>query len=58
MSYASTPRSQEREGQDAELLPLPRRVRLPVTERLPISLKDALLRHYGHQLAITARKPG
>jgi ubiquinone/menaquinone biosynthesis C-methylase UbiE len=44
-------------GQDAELLPLPRRVRLPITERLPIGLKDSLLRRYGHQLAIVASKP-
>jgi ubiquinone/menaquinone biosynthesis C-methylase UbiE len=43
-------------GQDAELLPLPRRVRLPVTERLPLRLKDWLLRRVGHQLAITAVK--
>jgi ubiquinone/menaquinone biosynthesis C-methylase UbiE len=44
-------------GQDAELLPLPRRVRLPITERLPQHLKDSLLRRYGHQLGITAVKP-
>jgi ubiquinone/menaquinone biosynthesis C-methylase UbiE len=44
-------------GQDAELLPLPRRVRLPITERLPQSLKDPLLRRFGHQLAISAVKP-
>jgi ubiquinone/menaquinone biosynthesis C-methylase UbiE len=44
-------------GQDAELLPLPRRVRLPITERLPRRLKDPLLRRFGHQLAITAHKP-
>jgi len=44
-------------GQDAELLPLPRRVRVPITERLPLALKDTLLRRYGHQLAITAVKP-
>ncbi|MEP6811498.1 MAG: class I SAM-dependent methyltransferase [Actinomycetota bacterium] len=44
-------------GQDAELLPLPRRVRVPITERLPLPLKDTLLRRYGHQLAITAVKP-
>lgn len=43
-------------GQDAELLPLPRRIRLPVTERLPARLKDPLLRRVGHQLAITAAK--
>jgi len=43
-------------GQDAELLPLPRRVRLPVTERLPQRPKDAVLRRLGHQLAATARK--
>jgi ubiquinone/menaquinone biosynthesis C-methylase UbiE len=44
-------------GQDAELLPLPRRIRLPITERLPQGLKDTLLRKYGHQLAVTATKP-
>src|SRR6266508_2809814 len=44
-------------GQDAELLPLPRRIRLPITERLPQRLKDTLLRRYGHQLAVTATKP-
>jgi len=43
-------------GQDAELLPLPRRIRLPITERLPQRLKDPLLRRFGHQLAVTARK--
>ncbi len=44
-------------GQDAELLPLPRRLRLPVTERLPQRLKDAVLRKVGHQLAATGVKP-
>lgn len=44
-------------GQDAELLPMPRRVRLPITERLPQGFKDPLLRRFGHQLAITATKP-
>jgi ubiquinone/menaquinone biosynthesis C-methylase UbiE len=44
-------------GQDAELVPLPRRIRLPITERLPQGLKDQLLRRFGHQLAITAVKP-
>jgi ubiquinone/menaquinone biosynthesis C-methylase UbiE len=44
-------------GQDAELLPLPRAVRVPITERLSPTLKDPLLRRFGHQLAITARKP-
>jgi ubiquinone/menaquinone biosynthesis C-methylase UbiE len=44
-------------GQDAELLPLPRRIRLPITERLPQRWKDAVLRRFGHQLGITARKP-
>ena len=38
-------------GQDAELLPLPRRLRLPITERLPQSFKDRALRRFGHQLA-------
>jgi ubiquinone/menaquinone biosynthesis C-methylase UbiE len=45
-------------GQDAELLPLPRRVRLPLTERLPQAPKDWVLRRVGHQLGITAVKPG
>jgi SAM-dependent methyltransferase len=44
-------------GQDAELLPLPRRMRLPITERLPRRVKDPVLRRLGHQLAIVARKP-
>jgi ubiquinone/menaquinone biosynthesis C-methylase UbiE len=44
-------------GQDAELLPLPRKLRLPVTERLPQGFKDSALRKLGHQLAVTARKP-
>jgi ubiquinone/menaquinone biosynthesis C-methylase UbiE len=44
-------------GQDAELLPLPRRIRLPITERLPQRPKDWLLRRVGHQLGITAVKP-
>ena len=44
-------------GQDAELLPLPRRVRLPITERVPQRIKDPLLRRFGHQLAVTAVKP-
>ena len=44
-------------GQDAELLPLPRRVRLPITERIPQRPKDWLLRRVGHQLGIRARKP-
>ena len=43
-------------GQDAELLPLPRRLRLPITERLPRRLKDLVLRKLGHQLAATAVK--
>ncbi len=43
-------------GQDAELLPLPRRIRLPITERLPQRFKDAVLRRFGHQLAATAVK--
>jgi SAM-dependent methyltransferase len=44
-------------GQDAELLPLPRRIRLPITERLPERVKDPILRRLGHQLGATARKP-
>jgi ubiquinone/menaquinone biosynthesis C-methylase UbiE len=44
-------------GQDAELLPLPRRVRLPITERIPRSVKDPLLRRLGHQLGARATKP-
>jgi ubiquinone/menaquinone biosynthesis C-methylase UbiE len=45
-------------GQDAELLPLPRRLRLPVTERLPQAVKDPILRRLGHQLGVRATKPG
>jgi ubiquinone/menaquinone biosynthesis C-methylase UbiE len=44
-------------GQDAEVLPLPRRIRLPITERLPQAPKDWVLRRAGHQLGITALKP-
>jgi ubiquinone/menaquinone biosynthesis C-methylase UbiE len=44
-------------GQDAELLPLPRRIRLPITERVPRWLKDPILRRLGHQLGVRATKP-
>jgi ubiquinone/menaquinone biosynthesis C-methylase UbiE len=44
-------------GQDAELLPLPRRIRLPITERIPRAAKDPILRRFGHQLGVRARKP-
>jgi len=44
-------------GQDAELLPLPRRIRLPITERVPRSVKDPILRRFGHQLGVRATKP-
>jgi ubiquinone/menaquinone biosynthesis C-methylase UbiE len=44
-------------GQDSELLPLPRRVRVPITDRLPQRSKDWVLDRAGHQLATTARKP-
>jgi ubiquinone/menaquinone biosynthesis C-methylase UbiE len=44
-------------GQDAELLPLPRRVRQPITDLLPEPMKDAVLRRLGHQLGVTAVKP-
>ena len=44
-------------GQDAELLPLPRRLRLPVTERIPQRVKDPILRRLGHQLGARATKP-
>jgi ubiquinone/menaquinone biosynthesis C-methylase UbiE len=44
-------------GQDAELLPLPRKVRLPITERIPFSVKDPILRRLGHQLGVRATKP-
>jgi SAM-dependent methyltransferase/glycosyltransferase involved in cell wall biosynthesis len=44
-------------GQDAELLPLPRRLRLPITERLPRAFKDPVLRRLGHQLGARATKP-
>ena len=43
-------------GQDAELLPLPRRVRLPITERIPRRVKDPILRRFGHQLGARATK--
>jgi ubiquinone/menaquinone biosynthesis C-methylase UbiE len=44
-------------GQDAELLPLPRRIRLPITERIPQRVKDPVLRRLGHQLGVRATKP-
>jgi ubiquinone/menaquinone biosynthesis C-methylase UbiE len=44
-------------GQDSELLPLPRKVRVPVTDRVPLGARDWLLDRVGHQLAVTARKP-
>jgi SAM-dependent methyltransferase len=44
-------------GQDAELLPLPRRIRVPITDRLPLRQKDWLLSRAGHQLAAVASKP-
>jgi 2-polyprenyl-3-methyl-5-hydroxy-6-metoxy-1,4-benzoquinol methylase len=44
-------------GQDAELLPLPRRIRLPITERIPRRVKDPILRRLGHQLGVRATKP-
>jgi ubiquinone/menaquinone biosynthesis C-methylase UbiE len=43
-------------GQDAEILPLPRRIRVPITDRLPRSFKDRLLRRWGHQLGAQAVK--
>jgi ubiquinone/menaquinone biosynthesis C-methylase UbiE len=43
-------------GQDAELLPLPRRLRLPITEHLPRRVKDPVLRRLGHQLGVRATK--
>ena len=43
-------------GQDAELLPLPRRVRVPITDRLPRQLKDPVLRRWGHQLGAAGRR--
>jgi ubiquinone/menaquinone biosynthesis C-methylase UbiE len=44
-------------GQDAELLPLPRRFRVPITDHLPQGVKDYVLDRLGHQLAATAVKP-
>lgn len=44
-------------GQDAELLPLPRSIRVPITDRLPLRTKDWLLSRAGHQLAAVAAKP-
>jgi ubiquinone/menaquinone biosynthesis C-methylase UbiE len=43
-------------GQDAELLPLPRRLRVPITDRLPVALKDRVLGAAGHQLAAVGNK--
>jgi 2-polyprenyl-3-methyl-5-hydroxy-6-metoxy-1,4-benzoquinol methylase len=43
-------------GQDAELLPLPRKLRLPITERIPQGVKDPILRRLGHQLGVRATK--
>jgi ubiquinone/menaquinone biosynthesis C-methylase UbiE len=43
-------------GQDAELLPLPRKVRVPLTDRLPQPLKDRVLRKWGHQLGASGVK--
>jgi ubiquinone/menaquinone biosynthesis C-methylase UbiE len=43
-------------GQDAELLPLPRRFRQPITDRLPTAFKDAVLRRLGHQLGASGIK--
>lgn len=45
-------------GQDAELLPLPRRIRVPITDRLPVALKDRALRRWGHQLGVAAKRRG
>jgi len=45
-------------GQDAELLPLPRRLRVPITDRLPVRAKDAVLRRLGHQLGASGTKRG
>ena len=44
-------------GQDSELLPLPRTIRVPITDRLPRRMRDAVLDRFGHQLAATAAKP-
>ena len=44
-------------GQDAELLPLPRRIRLPITEHVPQTVKDPILRRLGHQLGVRATRP-
>jgi ubiquinone/menaquinone biosynthesis C-methylase UbiE len=43
-------------GQDAELLPLPRGLRVPITDRLPQRIKDRALRAWGHQLGATCVK--
>jgi ubiquinone/menaquinone biosynthesis C-methylase UbiE len=43
-------------GQDAELLPVPRRFRVPITDRLPLPLKNRVLRRWGHQLGASAVK--
>jgi hypothetical protein len=44
-------------GADYELLPLPRQVRFPITERIPRVVKDAVLRRFGHQLGASGTKP-
>lgn len=43
-------------GQDAELVPLPRRLRVPITDRLPRGMKDQALRRLGHQLGASGAK--
>ena len=43
-------------GQDAELLPLPRRIRVPITDRIPRQLRDFVLRRLGHQLGASGLK--
>lgn len=43
-------------GQDSELLPLPRRIRVPITDRIPQRLRDRALRRLGHELVLVGSK--
>jgi ubiquinone/menaquinone biosynthesis C-methylase UbiE len=43
-------------GQDSELLPLPRRVRVPITDRIPQEFRDRALRRLGHELVVVGTK--
>jgi ubiquinone/menaquinone biosynthesis C-methylase UbiE len=43
-------------GQDSELLPLPRKIRVPITDRIPLGFRDWALEHVGHELVVTGVK--